>query len=198
MLGDIQAEIVAFVNEALVESYSAAQLLTAINLTLRELSSANILEHTAPESITAGDQSFDEPDDFKDEVTIYFNDGTVDLAPLRAFSGGVEEYRRAIKWRVDSDRGNPSHYAHFEKTFFIFPAANQDYTANIVFYRFHPADDGKNILFDEDAKNGILYGTTFHKTLLTKKTEYMAIWGPQFLTQKELLRLGHPGEPAIT
>ena len=197
-LGNIQTEIVKFVNEALLENYSASALETAINMTLRGLSKHNILKTSTTDDITAGDQSFDQPTDFKDLVTLYMNDGTVDMAPLRAFSGGQFDYRAVVKWRDSSDVGTPAWYANFEDLFYFHPAANQNLTAHIEFYRYHPADDGKNILFGEEAKDAIFAGVTYHKALLVKKTEYIGIWVSVWLEQKELVRLLNPPQPAVT
>ncbi len=197
LLGNIQTKIVEFVNEALVEQYAAAALETAINMTLGKLSKMNILQTSDTANITAGDTSFAEPTDFKEEITIYLNDGTIDYAPLAPFGGGHLEYRNAIRRRVSSDVGNPCWFSNFGGEFFFLPVANVGFTANIEYYRKHPADDGTEILFNDDALEAILAGVTYHKALLAKKTEYTGLWKPEWLDQEELFRLNNPPEPSI-
>lgn len=198
VLGDINADMIAFVNEALVENFTSDQLQTALKLTLNELSRFKILVDTdVSQTLVAGDVSLDEPTGYKSMIALTLNDGTQDLAPLMPIPGGFEVYRDWKDGEINV-ASEPENYTPHDEKFFIYPDADKGYTAKIEFYRKHPADDGTNILFPDDVENALMYGVTYHKALLKKKTEYIAIWLPVWLEAKELFRMSHPPQPAIS
>ncbi len=197
-LGDINAAMIAFVNEALGEEFDSDGLQTALKLTLNELSRFKVLVNTdTSQTLIAGDVSLDEPTGYKSMIALTLNDGTQDLAPLQVVPGGFEQYRD-WKEREINVASEPEWYSPHDDKFFIYPDADKGYTPKIEFYRKHPADDGTDILFPDDVENALMAGVTYYKALLKKKTEYIAIWLPVWLDAKEFFRMSHPPQPAIS
>lgn len=195
-LADIKAAILAVVNEALNESYSGTQLDTAIQLCLNDLSNEDLLVGTdSDQTLTSSSLSLDYPEDFKSLISIVLiNSSSVRQAPLEKLKGGHKEYRRLRD--SDNATGEPESYSEFDDKFWLWRPSNGSYTTEIEYYRRHPQTPGA-ILFGEEFRNAIYFGTTYYKALLRKKTEYIAIWRPVYLVEKEERRAAAPAEPRI-
>lgn len=195
-LGDIKTAILAFVNEALNESYSGSSLDTAIQACLNDLSNEDLLVAVDDSQTLANEsETLDYPTDFKSPISIVLiNSGDVRQAPLEKLKGGHKEYRRLRD--NDSATGEPEFYSEFDNKFWLWRPSNGSYDTEIEYYRRHPQTPG-GILFGEDFRNAIYFGTTYYKALLRKKTDYIAIWRPVYLVEKEERRAAAPAEPRI-
>lgn len=195
MLGDIKTAIIAVVNEALRENYS--DLDTAIQLCLNDLSNADLLVGTDDtQTLSLGDLTLDYPADFKSLIALVLIDSSsVRQAPLKKLPRGHRHYRELRD--NDASTGITSWFSEFDNKFWLWRPPNGSYTTEIEYNRRHPKTPGA-ILFGEDFRNAIYFGTTYYKALLTKKTEYIAIWHPRFLVEKEERRLAAPEQVRIT
>lgn len=196
-LGDIKSVIIAVVNDALREAYSGTQLDTAIQLCLNDLSNENLLVSTdESQSLTSGDLSINYPTDYKDLVAITLVDSSnVEGKPLKKLPGGHKTYRELRD--NDASTGITSWFSEFDDKFWLWRPANGSYTPKIEYYRRHPQTPDY-ILFGDDFRNAIYFGAIYYKALLEKKTDYIAIWRPVYLVEKEERRLAAPEQPRIT
>lgn len=200
MLDDIITDINAVVGEALHaddSSFSSTQLHRAIQLCLNDLSNENLLVGTdETQSLSSGDLSIDYPTDFKDLVSIILVDSSsVEGKPLIKLPGGHKEYRKLRD--NDASTGVTSWYSEFDDKFWLWRPANGSYTPKIEYYRRHPKTPAA-ILFGEDFRNAIYFGTTYYKALLRKMTDHIAIWRPVYLVEKAERRAAAPEQPHIT
>lgn len=195
-LGDIQSTILAFVNDALNEAYSGTQLDIAIQACLNDLSNEDILVATdTSQSLTSSSVSLNYPTDFKGLISIVLiNSSSVRQAPLIKLRGGHKEYRRLRD--NDSATGEPEHYSEFDNKFWLWRPSNGAYTTEIEYYRKHPQTPA-DILFGEECRNAINFGTTYYKALLAKKTDYIRIWQPIWLAEKLERAAAANAEPRI-
>jgi len=195
-LGDKKSEIIAVVNDALREAYSGTQLDTAIQLCLNDLSNENLLVSTdESQSLTSGDLSINYPTDYKDLVAITLVDSSnVEGKPLKKLPGGHKTYRELRD--NDASTGITSWFSEFDDKFWLWRPANGSYTPKIEYYRRHPQTP-EDILFGDDFRNAIYFGAIYYKALLEKKTDYIAIWRPVYLVEKEERRLSAKEQPRI-
>jgi len=195
-LGDIKTAILAFVNEALRESYSGTDLDTAIQACLNDLSNEDILVTTdSAQTLTSSSLSLNYPTDFKSLISIVLiNSNSVRQAPLEKLKGGHREYR--LLRDNDSATGEPEAYSEFDDKFWLWRPSNGAYTTEIEYYRRHPQTPGA-ILFGEECRNAIYFGTIYYKALLAKKTDYIKIWEPVYLAEKAERAAAAPAEPRI-
>jgi len=199
-LGDIVTAINAVVGEALKaddSAFSGTQLHNAIQLCLNDLSNENLLVSTdESQSLVSGDLSIKYPTDFKDLVSITLIDSSsVEGKPLIKLPGGHKEYRRLRD--NDSSTGVTSWFSEFDEKFWLWRPANGSYTPKIEYYRRHPQTPSA-ILFGEDFRNAIYFGTTYYKALLRGMSKHIARWLPVYLVEKNERRAAVPEQPHIT
>jgi len=199
-LGNIKAAIISFHNEARKTNYSASatDLDIAIQLCLNDIS--NELDALPAidtgQELESGSVSLDYPTDFKALISIVLiNSSGVRQSPLEELPGGHKEYRRLRD--SDSATGEPEWYSEFNDKFWLWRPSNGDYTTEIEYIRYHPQDVA-SILYGEQFRNCIYFGTVFFKAAIQGNTKYMSIWGPLYANQKEKIRLNLPTEPQIS
>lgn len=200
MLGNIVTAINAVVGEALKaddSAFSGEQLHKAIQLCLNDLSNENLLTSTdESQSLTSGDLSIAYPTGYKGLVSIILIDSSnVEGKPLIKLPEGHKQYRKLRK--NDASTGTTSWYSEFDDKFWLWRPANDSYTPKIEYYRRHPQTPTA-ILFGEDFRNAIYFGTTYYKAKLRKMTEHAAFWLPDYLAEKNERRAAMPEQPHIT
>lgn len=200
MLGDIVTDINAVVGEALHaddSAFSGKELHKAIQICLNDLSNEDLLVGTDDaQTLSSGDLSLNYPTDFKSPISIVLiNSNSVRQAPLEKLKGGHKEYRRLRD--NDSATGEPEYYSEFGDKFWLWRPSNGSYTVEIEYYRRHPQTPAA-ILFGEDFRNAIYFGTTYYKALLRKMTDHINIWLPVYLAEKNERRAAAPEQPRIT
>lgn len=198
-LGDIESGILAFVNEALRKNFTAGDLDVAILLCLKDLANHNLLVGTdTSQTLVADGTTLNYPTNFKRLISLVLIDGNSQpKRPLIALKGGHEEYE--VLRRNDTNSGQTTHYSEFDEQFFLWRPADQAYTTNIKYFRYHPKTTAaiNNILFGDEFENAIFYGTAFFKALLLKNAEGENRWGPMFINEKRMRRLSMKTDPAI-
>lgn len=198
-LEDITEDILAFVKEALREdSFEVADITVAIQTCLNDLSNLDLLFETATPSVAADDVSIAYPVDYKPGSVIsivLINSSGVRQDPLEALSRGHNQYRELRD--NDSATGEPGYFSEFDDKFWLWRPSNAAFATEIEYPRRHPQTP-ENILFGEDFRNVIYFGTTYFKALLRNKTSYIAAWGPKYFEEKEQRRLAAPEQPYIT
>ena len=199
MLGNIVTAINAVVGEALKaddSAFTGTQLHKAIQLCLNDLSNEDILAGTDnDQTLSSGDLSLNYPTDFKSPISIVLiNSSSVRQAPLEKLKGGHREYRELRD--NDSATGEPEFYSEFDNKFWLWRPSNGAFTTEIEYYRKHPQTPTA-ILFGEECRNAIYFGTTYYKALLRGMSAHIARWLPIYLAEKEERRAAAPAEPRI-
>lgn len=200
MLGDIVSDINAVVGEALHaddSAFSGTQLHTAIQMCLNDLSNEDLLAGTdGDQTLSSTSLTLDYPTDFKSPISIVLiNSSGVRQAPLEKLKGGHREYREFRD--NDSATGEPEYYSEFDDKFWLWRPSNGSYTTEIEYYRKHPQTPA-DILFGEEFRNAIYFGTIYYKALLRGMSAHIARWLPVYLAEKEERRAAAPAEPRIT
>lgn len=199
-LGNIVTAINAAVGEALHaddSTFSGTQLHKAIQMCLNDLSNENLLVDTDEiQTLTSGDLSIAYPTDFKDLVSITLVDSSsVEGKPLIKLPDGHKEYRKLRQ--NDASTGVTSWYSEFDNKFWLWRPINDNYTPKIEYYRRHPQTPTA-ILFGEEFRNAIYFGTIYYKALLRKMRDHIAEWRPVYLIEKNERRAAAPEQPRIT
>ncbi len=197
-LGDIETDIIAFVNKALRKSYSAsgAELNIAIQTCLNDLANHNLLVGTdTDQTLVSGGKTLNYPTDFKQLISLTLIDSNSnEKAPLTKLKGGHKQYREL---RLnDTSSGLTEFFSDFNSQFFLWRPADQAFTTNIEYYRYHPQDIN-SILFTKEFRNAIFYGTAFFESLFLKNAEGQSRWGPMFGNEKQLRRISTNTQPVI-
>lgn len=187
----LKADILSFVNEALVESYSGTQLDEAIKSCLADLSDANLLSAQDAHVLTVGDKSFAMPDDFKEEVSVTPSLNSVDCDVLMPFPGGLKELKD-----LAASTSTPRYYLIYNKTMYLDCAASSAFTITTEYYKFH-ADTADTIEFGYEFTNVIKFGTAYFKALFRKKSSYIQIWRPIYEEAKAKRIALVPQQPHI-
>ncbi|HEB26929.1 MAG TPA: hypothetical protein ENI05_04000 [Porticoccus sp.] len=192
-----KAEVLAFVNAALLTSLTQDEVNPAIKATLTDLAKYNLLT-AAPVEIVAlsGAKTIDYPTLFKRLVTIQPNDGSNDRNPLIALPGGYKEYLRKTEGLQVSSTPGQMWFAEYNKKFFIYPTLSQDITFTVDYYQ-HSARDVDNIAFGDEFANAVNFGSTYHAALFRKKTSYVDIWLPIYLAERATMIAMNPPQPSI-
>ena len=199
MLGDIVTAINEVVGEALKaddSAFSGTQLHKAIQLCLNDLSNEDILAGTDDEqTLSSGDLNLDYPTDFKSLISIVLiNSSGVRQTPLEKLKGGHREYKEFRD--NDNTNGEPEAYSEFDNKFWLWRPSSGSYTTEIEYYRKHPQTPTA-ILFGEECRNAIYFGTIYYKALLRGMSAHIARWLPVYLAEKEERRAAAPAEPRI-
>ncbi len=201
MLGDIETEIIAFVNKALRKNYNIdgsgnGNLDIAIQTCLNDLANHNLLVGTeTTQTLVSGDTTLNYPTEFKRLISLTLIDSNSNTKrPLKKLRGGHEEYR--TRMRNDSSVGFTSHYSEFNQKFFLLRPASQAFTTNIEFYKYHPQNINA-IKFNEEFRNAIKFGTTFWEAFLIKNSEGESRWGPAYTNERNLRRISMNTQPSI-
>ncbi len=197
-LGDIETGIVTFVNKALRKNYTVdgADLDIAIQICLNDAANHNLLVGTeTSQTLIADDTTLDYPTDFKNLISLTLIDGNSnEKSPLIKLRGGHQQYRE-LRLNDDSS-GLTEFYSEFNSQFFLWRPANQAYTTNIEFYRYHPQDINA-ILFTDEFRSMIYYGTAFFESMFIKNVEGSNRWGPMYANEKQLRRVSMNTQPSI-
>lgn len=193
-LGDIKEDITNFVNEALRENFnqdsdgnydtSATDLNNAIQAVLDDLSKLDSLVATdTDQTLSLGDTYLDYPDDFRSPISIVLiNSSGARQAPLEKLPGGHEQYQELRD--NDSSTGEPEWYSEFDDKFWLWRPPNGSFTSEINYYRNHPKGQLTNILFGDDFKLAIQFGTTYFKSLFSNRKQDIANWRPAYLEER--------------
>jgi len=194
----LKADILTFVRKRLRENLtSLPDVDDEIKTTLADLSKYNLLTATPVDvAKVAGDTDVDYPILFKRLVSITPNDGTRDLRPVLPLSGGFREYQRLLSGTISSYAAGQMYYAQHNKKFYIYPTMSQAYTFTIEYYQ-HSARDVDDIAFGDEYTNAINFGACYHAALFHKKTSYIEIWLPVYLSERTTLIRMNPPQPSI-
>jgi len=192
-----KAEPLAFVNDNLNRSETAAKLAVPLQTCLNDLSNINFLtdEDTA-QTLVTGTETLDYPTLYKQLEQIILNDGSVDLAPLKPLPGGYQEYRELMRSSNAGTRSNPTHYAEYGKKFYLYPVPGNSYTVTIKFYKYHD-NDVDTIEFTDEFRNAVNFGAAFYVAMKYKLHDYISLWGSNYANEKELRRLNLPEQPQV-
>ena len=197
--GNIVTDINVAVGQALHandSAFSGTNLHVAIQMCLNDLSNANLLVDTdEDQSLVSGDLNIDYPTDFKGLVAITLVDSSnVEGKPLKKLPGGHREYRKLRD--NDASSGVTSWFSEFDDKFWLWRPANGSYTPKIEYHRRHPQTPTA-ILFGEDFRNAIYFGTIYYKALLRGMSGHIARWLPVYLQEKNERRCAAPEQPRI-
>lgn len=156
------ADILTEVNENLQTSFTAAQILTAVQWVLDDLSRKDMLVGSdTSQTLTEDDTTLDFPTGYRAMVAITLTDtdSGVIQDPLIKLKGGHEQYRRLRS--ENTSVGIPSHYSRFNSKFYLWRASNTDYTTIIEYYKDHAklADENGTIEFDDTFTDALNSGT---------------------------------------
>ncbi len=188
-LGDIETEILAFVNKALRKSYAAGEIDIAIQSCLNDLAKENrLIAQDTSQTLVAGGATFDFPTDYKEPISIVLiNGSSVRQAPLVKLPEAFPQYEELRD--NDSATGEPEWFTEGpDNKIYLWRNANGAYTSEITYFRYHPQTPN-TILFDEQYRQAIFYGTTFFEAALLGIAEKIAIWNPLYSVEKETISI---------
>ena len=207
-LGDIKEDITNFVNEALRENFnqnsdgeydaSATDLDNEIQAVLDDLSKLDALVATDDtQTLSLGDTYLAYPTGFRSPVSIVLiNSSGARQAPLEKLPGGQEQYEELRD--NDSATGEPEWYSEFDDKFWLWRPPGGSFTSEIKYYINHPKGTLTNILFGDDFKQAILFGTTYFKALFSLRHRDIANWRPAYLEERAKMELEVPLQPHIS
>lgn len=198
MLGDIKSSIISFVNEALKASFSTAQLETAIQSCLDDLSKLDALVSTdSSQTLAVNDEYLAYPSNFRSIVSIVLiNSSGIRQAPLEELPEGHIQYRELRD--NDSATGVPEWFSEYNNKFWLWRPANGAFTTEIECYINHPSGQTANILFGDDFKQAIQFGSTYFKALFSKRNTDIANWKPIYEEERAKMALEVVHQPHIT
>lgn len=196
----VKADILTRVNNRLQTNFSGTQLDTMIQETLDDLSEEDLLIDTDTEqTLESGDTTLDEPTGFRalspGGIILTITSSSSRQAPLIKLPRGHKQYNE-LKHN-DNTTGIPRWFSNFNKLFFLWQPANQDFTSLIEYYKNHPALSGEtgSIEFDDNFKNVIYAGVTFKVALEFGRIKAISIWGPVYADAKQKRIDSMPRQP---
>jgi len=196
MLGDIRTAVMEFVNDALNEGYAITDktFLRALQACLNDLGNDEFLiGQDTDQALVAGGLTLAYPTDYKSLISIVLIDSSsVRQRPLVPLVEGYEGYCRLRG--NDSNTSIPRWYAEHNSLFHLWRPAGGAYTSEIDYYRYHPQTP-EDILFSEEFRNAIEFGTTYFKALFAKKLSEMKHWRAIYYEEKGNRRGSAPETP---
>lgn len=190
-----KADVLTFVNNQIKKKETDIDV--QIQSVLNDLSDENLLVNTdTDQTLESGSTTLDYPTGFKDLIAITLNDGTYWGEPLIKLSRGHQEYRELVEESTSAGYGEPEYFSEFNKKFWLWPISDDDYTTRIEFYRHHP-QDVDTILFGDEFKNAIYFGSAYHLALRFKLIDYIKIWGSMYEQEKQKRIANAPVQPHI-
>lgn len=188
-----------FVNDALNESYAIADktFLRALQACLNDLGNDEFLiGQDAAQTLTSTSLTLAYPTDYKSLISIILIDSSsVRQRPLIALPDGYEGYGRLRS--NDSNTSIPRWYAEHKNLFHLWRPSGGAYTSEIDYYRYHPQTPA-DILFGEEFRNAINFGTTYFRALLSKRKTDLDYWRPIYFEEKGNRRDAAPETPHFT
>ncbi len=192
-----KADILTFINQALLTNFVQADVDEAIKATQTDLAKYNLLTATPVEvAKVSGDTSIAFPTLFKKLISITPNDGSIDRNPLISLGGGYKEYKHRISGTQVNSTIGQMWYAQYNSQFFVYPTLTQDMTFTIDYYQ-HSARDVDNIAYGDEFANALNFGSTYHAALFRKKVSYVNIWLPVWLAERATMIAMNPPQPSI-
>lgn len=196
MLGDIQTAVMEFVNDALNESYAITDttFLRALQACLNDLANDDLLiGRDTSQVLTSSSLTLAYPTDYKSLISIILIDSSsVRQRPLEPLPDGYEGYGRLRN--NDSNTSIPRWYAEHKSLFHLWRPPGGSYTSEIDYYRYHPQTP-KDILFGDEFRNAVNYGTTYHRALFSKRMTDLNHWRPIYVEEKAKRRDAAPENP---
>lgn len=103
------------------------------------------------QSVDAGEFTLDFPIDYKELDYITLNDGTYEGPPLKELDGGFEQWLENRENEMSGNYDEPTHKIQRGMKWYLDPKADQTYTADIWYWKFHPAvsELASSILFGD-------------------------------------------------
>lgn len=154
----VQSIIVA-INDRLKADEStttpSTTMLDAITAGLRWISEqANwscLYNYDTSQSVIAGGFTLDFPADYKDLDYITLNDGIYEGPPLKELDGGFQQWLKNREDETSSNYDEPICMVQRGKKWYLDPKADQTYTADIWYWKYHPVITGlsSTILFGD-------------------------------------------------
>lgn len=198
----LKADILTFVNRALITEESAGDIDVEIQITLDDLSEEDLLEATLDAddedgiTLAALQASFSLPADWRDysAITLTTQAG-VNQDPLRPIPGGIEELR-AVKSN-DSGTGTPQWYTVFGTTVFLWRPSSGIFTVKQEYTKNH-AQSVSSIEFPDIFRNAIYFGTTAEVAARLGRTRGVNLWLPKYLAAKRKRIEARPEQPSIS
>ena len=182
----LKADIITFVNDALQESFSGADLDIPIQMCLDDMSKEDMLvDKDSSQTLVNGTTVLVEPTGYRAlvAITLKITASGSEQTPLYPLKGGHQEYR-ALRHNDDSV-GIPRWYSHFNGQFWLWRPANQAMTSLIEYIKDHPQTVDA-IEFDETKfKNTVFAGSCYYTALKKKKLSYIALWRPLYEDAKK-------------
>ena len=195
-LGDIKTGILAFVNKALHKSYTTTDLDIAIQACLNDMANHGLLVGTdTTQTLAIGDKTLAYPTDFKKMISITLIDGSSnEKSPLIKFGDGHKDYRRL---RLnDTSNGLTEFYSELNEKFYLWRPPSQAFTVNMEYTRYH-AQTVSDILFGEEFRNAVYFGTAFFESIFIKNKEGSDRYGPLYGNEKQMRRLSFNTQPSV-
>lgn len=194
-------ELLAFANTVYAGTYSGTDLDEAITLALDDLAGLHVLIGTDTDTtLTAGATSFAYPDDAlhtdRAVIKVVLTDATA-WPPLKWLPGGWTEYNRLMEGHTGGG-GSPTHYVSFARNIYVWPAPGEDdtYTISLDYYKRHQSL-ASGIEFNDAWKNALKFGVAYYHALLNANKEYLALWEPKYLGEKDRMRMTIPRDLTV-
>lgn len=188
-----KAEILTFVNEQLKRSETAVD--TQIKTVLNELNRHELLTETAAGTIDQSDNSFTKPTDYKSYVSLTLTGSNSTGEPLLPMPGGYKGLleARGNRTEVVAEVGVPGWYADLKggPDMEIYPAADQDYTYALDYYKRH-ANSADTIEYGDEWANVFNFGATYYTSVKYSLTGKIAIWQPIYIAERQAMILATP------
>ncbi len=182
--------ILTFVNDQL--NRTETDIDAAVRSVLNELNRHELLQAESTGTIAQSDSSLAKPTDYKSYISLQLTASNAKAWPLDPMPGGMKGMEEARgDWNSAILTGPPRYYAAFNENIEIFEAADQEYTYTFKYYRKHPRDVS-DILYSDDWENVFNFGATYYTSLKRKLTDYVAMWQPIYIAERELMILSTP------
>ena len=187
--------VLTFVNNVLRRQETDID--TELQTVLDDLSQGPYIEAVDEEqSLVTGDEYLAQPDRYFSMISIVLNNGSSDLAPLKAFPGGYKAYRDQLGDVESVYVSNPVYYTKWGSVIWLFPIPAQSYTVRIDYYKVHD-QDVSTIEFNDEWRRAIYFGTALEVALKRKMPDAINIYNTRYEVEKERQRLAHPGQVRV-
>lgn len=192
-----KADILEVVNEAFAQSYSGSNLDVPIKMALDDLSRMHVLKaEDTTQTLTSSSDYLTYPSDalYTDQaiISVVLTDSNGNRQnPLYRLRGGWTRYNEMMSYANASSRSYPAYMVTKDRKIYLWPPPSGNYTSSIWYYKLHQ-DIDSGVEFDDEWKNAICYGTIFFKAKLMASSEYLSLWQPEYLQEKERMRISIP------
>ncbi len=201
-----KAELLTFVNAGYSASYSGSDLDEALSLLVDDLANMHaLLGNDATQSLASGTLSLSYPTyalptDRAIKEIVLTNASSVRQAPLKWLPGGWDAYNRCMEGYNSSTGGTPEYFVCHDRAIYVYPVPNGAFTSSIDYYKRHGAITGTapTIEFDDAWKKLLKYGLMYFWALMKADAQYLAVWEPRYLEERERMRTSIPRDMAIS